>query len=167
MRKILLGLLCCMLYYNISAQDQIIKLPSGKKVVLYSDKTWDYFKTSRVSYDISKIKDNEIPSFLNQGIIVKASIIKEAILLYYQGWRYQMPIPKSRQACWGNCDGRTTWWYGYWYNIKNNSFSRSKPKQRANGLYIGDDQNQKGYYRKGGSPSKPTKLHLLLSFSDG
>ena len=29
-----------------------------------------------------------------------------------------MPQPKSRQAAWGNGDGRTTWFYGFWDNEK-------------------------------------------------
>ena len=87
--------------------------------------------------------------------------------MYLQGWRYTMPRPKSSQASWGNSDRRTTWWNGYWFNNKTNKYSRTVPKKQTNGYYYGDSQEDKGYWRNGGSPITPTKIDWLLSTSGG
>ena len=55
-----------------------------------------------------------------------------------QGWRYTLPQPKSLQARWGNSDGRTTWWYGYWKNNRTNEYSSNKPTKKANGIFKGN-----------------------------
>jgi hypothetical protein len=94
-------------------------------------------------------------------------IVVQAVDMYNQGWRYTMPKPKSNQASWGNNDGRTTWWKGYWYNRITFKYSRLIPKCKANGKYYGDYQNDKDYWRNGGSPSRPTKIEWLLSSSGG
>ena len=155
------------LHINIWAQDQIVTLPNGKKVVLHADKTWDYYEGLSYDYDFSKLIDNQIPSFLRQGIKVDKHTLVVAVEMYLQGWRYTMPRPKSSQATWGNHDGRTTWWKGYWYNNKTYKYSRGTPKKQSNGYYYGDGQNDKGYWRNGGSPNYPSKIDWLLSSSSG
>jgi hypothetical protein len=118
-------------------------------------------------YNTSSVKGNKMPSYLRQGITVDKATLNTAIKMYQQGWRYTMPIPKSPQAAWGNYDGRTTWWYGYWENIKTGQMSKTTPLLNEQGKYIGDWQNMSGYYRNGGSPSQPTKIEWLLSESGG
>lgn len=167
MKRTILNVLLIILCLNVCAQNKIISLPSGEKVILYSDKTWDYYKETKSDFDYSSLKENVIPSFLRQGIKVNVQTLKEAVAIYKQGWRYTMPEPKSRQACWGNYDGRTTWWYGYWYNIKTKKYSKDDLHKQLNGEYKGDNQQMKGYYRRGGSPSAPTKIQWLLSSSGG
>lgn len=80
-----------------------------------------------------------------------------------QGWSYTMPIPKSDQAEWGNEDGRTTWYYGYWYNQRTHEYSEKVPIRNSSGKFEGDKQNLKGKWRRGGSPPPPTKVMKLLS----
>jgi hypothetical protein len=152
---------------NSYPQDQIINLSNGKKVVLHADHTWNYYEDISYKFDFSNLRDNKIPSFLRQGISVNKNALKIAVEMYLQGWRYTMPVPKSNQARWGNYDGRTTWWMGYWYNKKTHRYSESTPEKQSNGYYYGDDQNQKGYWRRGGSPSYPTKIEWLLSSYGG
>jgi hypothetical protein len=85
-----------------------------------------------------------------------------AISMQKQGWSYTLPVPKSRQAAWGNYDRRTTWWYGYWYNSQTGFYSQTTPRLNASGLWIGDYQNFRGYWRNGGSPPAPTRLEQLM-----
>jgi len=152
---------------TIYAQDQIATLPDGKKVLLHSDKTWDYYEGLSYDFDFSKIEDNKIPDFLRQGINVDKQTLVVAVEMYLQGWKYTMPRPKSSQAYWGNSDGRTTWWKGYWYNKKTKKYSRRTPKKQSNGYYYGDDQNHQGSWSNGGSPGYPSKIDWLLSSSGG
>ena len=131
---------------------------SGDKVLLFKDGTYRKNNQTKV--------DNELRSRIKQiGTQYSANEndIEEACLLAVQGWRYALPQPKSRQAAWGNPDGRTTWWYGYWENINTNEYSSRKPKLGQAGIWIGDRQNLKGYYRRGGSPGYPTKVETILS----
>jgi len=151
----------------IYSQDQIVTLENNKKVILYSDKTWDYYQNNLYDYDFSSIKDNTIPDFLRSGIQVNKETLTTAVEMYLQGWRYIMPKPKSNQANWGNSDGRTTWWYGYWYNNSTKKYSTTKPTKDFNGLYSGNDENRQGYWRRGGSPGYPSKIEWLLSSSRG
>lgn len=167
MKKVAIYLFLLILCLNVSGQNKVATLPNGQKVILYPDKTWDYYKEKKYDFDFSKLKNNEIPSFLRRGIKVEKSVLKEAVIMYLQGWRYTMPRPKSNQARWGNYDGRTTWWYGYWYNIKTKKYSKSDPIKKQNDMYKGDLQNMKGYYRNGGSPAKPNKIQWLLSSGGG
>jgi hypothetical protein len=152
---------------NLLSKDQIVQLNNGKKVVLHDDKTWEYHKELTYNFNFSDLKDNTIPKFLRKGISVNKSTLTIAVKLYLQGWRYVMPSPKSKQASWGNHDGRTTWWKGYWYNNKTNKYSKTTPQVQSNGYYYGDHQNEKGYWRRGGSPSTPTKINWLLSSYGG
>jgi hypothetical protein len=152
---------------NIIAQDQIVNLDDGRKVILYSDKTWDYYNDISYDFDFSKLDNNQIPVFLRQGINVDKQTLIVAVEHYLQGWVYVMPVPKSKQAYWGNDDGRTTWWAGYWFNNKSNKYSESTPEKHSNNYYYGDDQNYKGTWRNGGSPDYPTKTEWLLSSIEG
>lgn len=165
--KSLFFLVFVLINTNVLAQNEILKLSNGKTVILYSDKTWDYQKEIKYDYDFSNIKDNEIPDFLRKGVNADRITLTQATELYLQGWRYKMPQPKSSQAHWGNYDGRTTWWNGYWYNSQNSKFSQTTPKKQNNGLYYGDNQNRNGTWRNGGSPKYPTVIEWLLSSSGG
>ncbi len=109
--------------------------------------------------------DVEIPQSLRGGIKVDQETISIALEMQKQGWVYVMPIPKSKQARWGNTDGRTTWWKGYWHNKKTDQYSSTRPNPK-NGVYVGYNTGRPGW-RRGGSPGKPTKLEWLLSKSGG
>jgi hypothetical protein len=151
----------------VFAADQTVQLDNGKQVVLHDDYTWEYVDTPKYDYDFSSIQDNVIPAFLRTGIGADAQTIKTAVEMYLQGWRYTMPVPKSAKAAWGYYDGRTTWFYGYWYNIKTKDYSKEVPVKKANGYYYGDGQNVQNYWRNGGSPRFPTKIEWLLSSEGG
>ena len=152
---------------GLKAQEQIVTLVNGQKAILYPDKTWDYYNGISYDFDFSTLDDNKIPNFLRQGINVDKQTLKTAVEMYLQGWRYTMPAPKSSQASWGNHDGRTTWWKGYWYNNKTQKYSRKTPEKQTNGYYYGDEQNDEGYWSNGGSPKYPSKIDWLLSSSGG
>ncbi len=107
----------------------------------------------------------EIPGTLRGGIEVDRATIDLALVMQAQGWEYVMPIPKSPQAKWGNRDGRTTWWLGYWRNTKSRETSARPPKSR-NGRFVGDGGGGR-VWRRGGSPRRPTKLEWLLSKRGG
>jgi len=146
----------------VFAADQIATLPDGEQVVLHDDFTWMYYEQSISIIDTSSIKGDEIPAFLRQGISADRKTIIEAVELYWQGWRYCMPQPKSAQAAWGNYDGRTTWWYGYWLNQKTGAVSQTSPVKRLNGIFYGDNQDLRNKWRNGGSPPPPSKIERLL-----
>ncbi|NIJ45519.1 hypothetical protein FHR24_001987 [Wenyingzhuangia heitensis] len=152
--------------FQIYAQDQIETLSNGKKIILHSDYTWEYQKGIEYNFDFSTIKDNIIPKLLRQGISVNKKTLVTAIELKIQGWKYTMPRPKSSKAYWGNRDGRTTWYNGYWKNNKTNKYSGIIPKKHTDGYYYGDNQNNTGW-RNGGSPSFPSKIEWLLSTNGG
>jgi len=152
---------------SASAEDRKVTLADGRQVVLRDDFTREYYQQPQNVLDTSSIKDNQIPTFLRQGITTDKESIKAAIELFSQGWRYYMPMPKSRQAEWGNGDRRTTWWYGYWINEKTKSLSRTDPTKHSNGIYYGDNQDLRFTWRNGGSPPIPTKLEWLLSTNGG
>ena len=80
------------------------------------------------------------------------------------GWEYIMPRPKSNQARWGNKDGRTTWYNGYWVNEDTGRYSSTAPK--ASDLFAGDGQDVRGW-RRGGSPRYPDVIEWLCSKSGG
>ena len=106
-----------------------------------------------------------IPSSLRGEIKVDQETVAIAIEMQKEGWVYVMPRPKSNQARWGNSDGRTTWWVGYWHNKKTKQSSSTTPKLKG-GLYVGNEEGSPGW-RRGGSPRRPTKLEWLLSKSGG
>jgi len=161
-------IIALLLIQSLSFAEDIKLLTKGEKIViLHDDYTWEYEKPITYDFDFSTIKDNKIPSFLRQGISANKATIITAVKMYLQGWRYTMPEPKSAQAAWGNYDGRTTWFYGYWHNIKIEAVSSSTPILKSNGRFVGDGQDQRNYYRNGGSPRWPTKIEWLLSESGG
>ncbi len=104
-------------------------------------------------------------SSLRSGINANQKTIKKALRMQVQGWEYSMPRPKSAQAAWGNSDGRTTWWPGYWHNSKTGEYSRTIPRLEGN-VFKGDGQERPGW-RRGGSPRRPNKLEWLLSKRGG
>jgi hypothetical protein len=165
-KKLFCYFLLFLLLTNIFAE-QVITLNNGRKAVLFDDFTWRYLEQEKSIPGYPEIKDNEIPPFLRQGIRATRQEIIIAIEIYNQGWRYTMPQPKSSQAAWGNSDGRTTWWYGWWYNEKMGLYSDSTPRKSENGLYLGDNQNNANRWRNGGSRGRPDIYMYLLSKSGG
>lgn len=107
----------------------------------------------------------EIPSELRGGIQADQATIQKALEMKHQGWIYIMPAPKSAQAAWGNRDGRTTWWLGYWVNGKTKQTSSEEPVLK-DGKYVGDDQGVR-VWRRGGSAPAPSKIEWLLSNGGG
>ena len=106
-----------------------------------------------------------IPKTLRGDIAVDQVTIDIALKMQKQGWEYVMPAPKSNKARWGNSDGRTTWWEGYWHNINQGKFSSTTPVLK-NGTYVGDGIDGRGW-RRGGSPWGTTDLQWLLSSGGG
>ena len=160
MRKYrIIVLLCILSLFGTSVFAQTTAVTeSGDKVELFKDGTYRKDSQPKVNDELrSRIKQ------IGDKCSASASDIEEAALLAAQGWRYTLPRPKSRQAAWGNNDGRTTWLYGYWENIDTNEYSAKKPQLGQSGIFIGDGQKLKGYYRNGGSPPYPTKIETILS----
>ncbi len=106
-----------------------------------------------------------IPPELRDGIKTDAATVRLALQIRADGWYYILPVPKSPQAAWGNPDGRTTWWVGYWINKKTQATSASTPALK-DGTYTGDGKGQL-VWRRGGSPPPPNALEWLLSVSGG
>jgi hypothetical protein len=77
-----------------------------------------------------------------------------------------MPEPKSRQAAWGNYDGRTTRWVGYWVNGRIGATSSAQPAKNSNGEWVGDGNGYRSW-RRGGTPPSPTKIEWLCSSYGG
>jgi hypothetical protein len=117
------------------------------------------------AFFISAVFSQEIPSELRGGIQADSTTIQKALEMKNQGWTYVMPKPKSAQAAWGNRDGRTTWWVGYWTNEKTNETSSAEPELK-NGKYVGNGQGSP-VWRRGGTPPPPTKIEWLLSKGGG
>jgi hypothetical protein len=109
----------------------------------------------------------DIPDFLRQGVDATPEQIAVAVEMYNQGWRYTMPRPKSAQAAWGNSNGQTTWYNGYWKNEKTGAYSSGTPRKNEAGEYVGDGRDQSGTWRRGGSPGRPDVYMFLLSRSGG
>src|ERR1051325_8461985 len=105
---------------------------------------------------------NSIPSELRSGSFsCDKATIQTALDIKHAGWTYLMPEPKSPQAAWGNPDGRTTWWIGYWVNDKDHSTSLEQPK-KDKGRLVGDGKGGRAW-RRGGSPLRPSKVEWLCS----
>ncbi|MDD5265061.1 MAG: DUF3157 family protein [Candidatus Bipolaricaulis sp.] len=158
-------LVCCAV--GTVGAERIVTLPDGTQIILYDDFTWRYYTPVSYSFDFSSLAPNSLPPFLRQGTQADVAAQTTAVEMYLQGWRYAMPLPKSAHAAWGNTDGRTTWFYGYWCNILTNQVSKTQPQKKENGLYYGDGQDLRNMWRNGGSPAYPTKLEWLLSASGG
>ena len=118
-----------------------------------------------VAFLISAVFSQEIPSELRGGIQADNATIQKALEMKKQGWTYVMPKPKSPQAAWGNRDGRTTWWVGYWTNDKTSETSSAEPVL-TNSKYVGDGRGSLGW-RRGGTSPPPTKIEWLLSKDGG
>lgn len=101
---------------------------------------------------------------LRSGVNASDAEIKQASELKSLGWEYTMPQPKSAKASWGNSDGRTTWWNGYWVNRKTNRNSSVTPSSLND--YKGDGIENRGW-RRGGAPGRPTMIEWLCSTSGG
>jgi hypothetical protein len=149
------------------AQQKVVKLEDGVEIIIYPDKTWEYYDKIPSNFDIDKIGDNDIPDFLRQGIEVSKDTILTAIELHKQGWTYFMPSPKCQGTARGNQEGKTTWWCGYWYNKERDCYSYTIPVKKENGLYYGDRQNKKDTWRWCKDNNKPSKLQWLLSKKGG
>ena len=110
---------------------------------------------------------NSIRPELRQGSFsCDSATIDSATALHKAGWTYIMPQPKSAQAAWGNRDGRTTWYIGYWKNDKDRSTSLSQPVKNDAGQFVGDGKGGPAW-RRGGSPRTPTKIEWLCSNTGG
>ena len=157
--NVLLGVLCLSLLFASANSQTAAVTASGDTFYLHNDGT--YQKTEKSQKEDKRLKS----TIENLGKKHSASDreIAEAYSMAVQGWRYSLPQPKSPQAAWGNRDGRTTWWYGYWRNTQSGKHSSIKPQLSKAGIWIGDDQNLAGYYRRGGSPTYPSKIELILS----
>lgn len=126
---------------------------SGKQVIIFPDHTW-IEKNEAINSNSCNLRNEQNAT---------QSEISTACSMLSQGWRYVMPKPKSKQASWNNHDRRTTWWYGYWYNYKTGAYSDITPKLHQNKLYLGDNQNNSGAWRNGGTPLLPDIFMSLLS----
>ena len=148
--------------------EEVVTLQDGRQIVVYDDHTWDYVtRNDYEGFDFSTIQDNRPPEFLRQNIRATREEIIQAIVMYQQGWRYTMPRPKSAQARWGNTDGRTTWWNGWWHNETTGQYSRTTPREGDSGLFLGDNQRVANTWSNGGSPPMPDVYMWLLSSSGG
>lgn len=149
-----------MLFLSISfSQNDIAITSSGDTVLLFKDYTYQ-FKNKEKQKNPQLIKQIK---HIGHQLGASLKNIQTATKMAEQAWRYTLPQPKSAQAMWGNYDGRTTWWYGYWKNIKTKQYSQDTPRKTRTGAYLGDGQNLSGYYRKGGSPRNPTVVEEILS----
>jgi hypothetical protein len=110
---------------------------------------------------------NAAPSELRKAkFSCDSATIQKALDLKKAGWTYVMPAPKSPQAAWGNTDGRTTWFVGYWKNNKTKATSSKQPTKDDAGQFVGDGNGARSW-RRGGSPATPTKIQWLCSESGG
>lgn len=167
MRKLLATALALLVFQLVPAEE-IVSLRDGRQIVVYDDFTWNYLDVDPATQsDYSDIRDDEIPNFLRQRVEAPRDQIIHAIVMYKQGWRYTMPRPKSAQAAWGNSDGRTTWYNGWWYNEKTNLYSSSTPEQGESGLYLGNNQNASNTWRNGGSPRRRPDIYMWLLSETG
>ena len=86
---------------------------------------------------LASAQTNSIPPELRAGnFSCDKATIQTAVELKHAGWTYIMLEPKSPQAAWGNHDGRTTWWVGYWVNDNDRSTSSGQPKKDENGKLV-------------------------------
>jgi hypothetical protein len=144
--------------------EDIVSTVDGRKIILFDDHTWKEIKNdTKEKVDIVlQYKDK-----LRKNIKATDIEIKTACEMLSDGWVYTMPKPKSAKAAWGISDGRTTWWYGFWYNEKTQLYSDSTPLKKSSGIYLGDNQNNSGSWKNGGSPKTPDIFMYLLSDSGG
>jgi hypothetical protein len=71
-----------------------------------------------------------------------------------EGWCFFPPLPKSKQAAYGNYDRRTTWWHGYWINDNLKECSGKVPRYiEKQDIVVGDGEDcrvLRSRYRNGG-----------------
>jgi len=145
--------------------EEIVTRADGTKVILFDDHTWIVQNESDLG-SLAKLTKQYSP-LLRKGIKATDSEIQISCEMLSQGWKYTMPRPKSAQAAWGNGDGRTTWYNGFWHNSKTGLYSVSTPQKRESGLYLGDNQDSSNSWRNGGSPALPDVFMFLLSDTGG
>lgn len=162
MKKLLCVAYSVLLAASLLFSDEVITRTNGTKIVLYDNFTWAPVIEQNGNDVVSAYRKH-----LRQGISASDEQLKIACEMYAQGWRYSMPNPKSKQASWGNSDGRTTWYNGYWHNETTDAYSVKTPLKTSGGTYAGDNQNQSGTWSNGGSPQKPDVYMYLLSPSGG
>lgn len=164
MKKQLIIFFAFLVFATSVFPEEIAILEDGTKVILYDDHTWAVLEDNGLSQSQMVDKNKQ---YLRPGIGAAEQEIINACEMYEQGWTYTMPSPKSAKAAWGVNDGRTTWYYGWWYNTKTKQYSETMPKKSASGLYLGNGQNNSNSWRNGGSPSRPNVYMFLLSKSGG
>lgn len=158
--KGLLIILALGLFTFVLSSEEILFREDGTSVILYDDHTWAENISSQLTTQQIVDKNRQ---FLRSGYSASEFEIAIACEMYEQGWRYTMPRPKSSKAAWGVSDGRTTWWYGWWYNSVTGQYSDRTPTKSGSGMYVGDGQNNANQWRNGGSPARPDVFMYLLS----
>jgi hypothetical protein len=104
---------------------------------------------------------------LRSGRTAGAAEVATATALKKAGWTYVMPKPKSAQAAWGNKDGRTTWFLGYWQQTGSTELSVRMPAKQVDGSFKGDGAATPGAWKNGGSPPAPSNVEWLCSITGG
>src|SRR5262245_34346531 len=97
--------------------EEIATTSDGRQVVLFEDHTWKPLESTSAD-DVTAARKT-----LRPGAKATAAETQTAAEMRAQGWSYTMPQPKSAQARWGNRDGRTTWFNGFWQNTKTGHYS--------------------------------------------
>ena len=118
------------------------------------------------THGFTQTTNNAPPELRSATFSCDKATLQTALDLKHAGWTYHMPEPKSPQAAWGNPDGRTTWWIGYWTNRKNSSTSEAQPTRDDSGKFVGDGNGSRRW-RRGGSPGLPKKIEWLCSEDGG
>lgn len=153
-----------------------ISLSDGVEIILYDNNRWEFSNVKSIienkRYELEQLNlVSDYSKALRGGINANPLELEIAKELKKQNWIYIMPIPKSKAARWGNTDGRTTWWYGYWYNEQTKEYSYSIPILSSNGKYEVDPVHVgvhwRNDWRTGGTPPAPKKIEWLLSRSGG
>jgi hypothetical protein len=140
--------------------EEIVTTSDGRQIILFDDNTWAE-KANETGSQIDVV--SKFKNKLRKNIEATDIEVKIACEMMADGWKYTMPRPKSAKAGWGISDGRTTWWNGYWYNDKTKLYSEATPVKKSSGLFLGDNQNNSGTWRNGGSPQIPDVYMFLLS----
>lgn len=141
------------------------QLESSINIALWSGSTSSEIRPRTRTPARSETSPTADQSSLRSGINADQRTINTALGMQEQGWVYTMPRPKSAQAAWGNSDGRTTWWPGYWRSSKTGEHSATTP--RLEGQTFQGDGRQRTNWRRGGSPRPPSKIEWLLSKAGG
>ncbi len=116
--------------------------------------------TSQPPMKSEEVATGDVPKPLGYAAGAPAADQQLANALKSAGWSYEFPQPKSKTAKWGNFNGSTTWWPGYWVNSKTGGTSAAQPT--ASDAFKGDGL-PKPAWRKGGSPKEPSWVEWLCS----